>query len=93
MNGNKADLAESCHYPIICDECQERLKKERVSNDLIAGTQSEIKKIRKELYYRALDFVKHHPLWTLFISSVFAIFLGIVGSLAASYIYAFIKHN
>ena len=83
MNGIKADLVESCNKPSICDECQERLKKEKVSSALIETTQLEIKNIRKELYYRVLDFVKIRPIWSLLISSIFALFLGTI----SSYIY------
>ena len=82
MNGIKADLIESCDNPTICDECQERLKKEKVSIELIESTLLEIKKIRKDLYYRALDFVKIRPLWALLISSIFAIILAVLSSYA-----------
>lgn len=84
MNGIKSDLVESCNNPIICDECQERLKKEKVSNDLIAKAQFEIKRIKKYLYYRVADFVKQQPLWALLVSSLFAVSLGVISSLIAS---------
>jgi hypothetical protein len=82
MNGIKTDLIASCNNPIICDECEERLKQEKVSNHLISSAQNEIKCIRKDLYYRAIDFVKRHPLWSLALSSLFAIALGVVSSFA-----------
>lgn len=82
MNGIKTDLVASCDRPIICDECEERLKREQVSNHLISSAKNEINKIRKELYYRAVDFVKKHPLWALALSSLFAVALGVVSSFA-----------
>lgn len=91
MNGIKSDLVESCIQPIVCDQCQERLRKERVSSEIIKATQREIRRIKKDLYYRAIDFIKHHPVWALIFSSAFALVLGIVGSLIASYIYDGIK--
>jgi hypothetical protein len=91
MNGIKSDLVESCNKPVVCVECEERLRNERVSTQTIKTVQSEIRKIRKHLYYRALDFVKAKPLVALTISSTFAILLGITGSLIASYIYDNIK--
>lgn len=91
MNGIKSDLVESCVRPIVCDECQERLRTERVSSEIIKTTQKEIRRIKKELYYRAIDFIKHHPVWALIFSSAFAVVLGIAGSLVASYIYDGIK--
>lgn len=91
MNGIKSNLVESCNKPVVCAECEERLRNERVSTQTIKTVQREIRKIRKHLYYRALDFVKAKPLVTLAISSAFAILLGVTGSLIASYIYDSIK--
>jgi len=91
MNGIKTDLAAPCSTAIICDQCQERLRQERVSNDLIEATKLEIKRIRKDLYYRAFGFIKKYPIWALALSSAFALVLGITGSVAASFIYDRIK--
>ncbi|QXI10156.1 hypothetical protein [Pseudomonas zeae] len=91
MNGIKSDLVESCNKPVVCGECVERLMNERISTQMIKIIQKEIRKIRKRLYYRAFDFVKAKPLTSLVISSIFAILLGVAGSLTASYIYDSIK--
>lgn len=93
MNGIKSDLVQSCHKPVVCGECEERLRNERVSNQTIKTVQQEIRKIRKHLYYRAFDFVKTKPVIALTISSVFAIFLGVAGSLIASFVYDGIKSS
>ena len=81
MNGIKTDLSFSCDKPQICDECQERLRKNSVSNDVIEQSKKEILKIRKEFYYRILDFVKKHPVWALIISSSYALILNIIASI------------
>lgn len=91
MNGIKSDLVESCNKPIVCGECEERLRNERVSNQTINTVQKEIRKIRKHLYHWAFDFVKAKPVIALAISSIFAITLGVAGSLIASFIYDSIK--
>jgi hypothetical protein len=91
MNGIKTDLVASCDKPIICDECQERLKREKVSNLLIEAAQNEIRGIRRDLYYRGLSFIKKHPIWSLALSAVFALLIGVTGSLIASIIYDAIK--
>lgn len=93
MTGIKTDLVASCDKPIICDECQERLKQEKVSNRLIESTQKEIRGIRKDLYYRALGFIRKHPLWSLALSSIFALTVGTAGSVIASFIYDGFKGN
>lgn len=91
MNGIKSDLIESCNKPVVCGECEERLRNERVSTQTIKTVQKEIRKIRKYLYYRVFDFVKAKPVAALAISSAFAILLGAAGSLIASYVYDNIK--
>lgn len=87
MNGIKTDVVYSCHNPIICTDCVERLRREKVSDETISQCQSEIKKIRKTLFYRITDFVKQHPLWSLAISMATAIILNVI----ASYVYDAIK--
>ncbi|MGY3858955.1 hypothetical protein [Aeromonas intestinalis] len=91
MNGIKTDLIASCHKPQICDECQERLKQERVSKSDIESTQSDIKRIKKYLYYRIITHVKKHPIAALVLSSVFALALGITGSVIGSFVYECLK--
>lgn len=86
MNGIKTDLPFSCDKPQICDECQERLRKNAVSNDVIEQSKKEIRRIRKEFYYVILDFVKKHPVWALIISSGYALLLNVV----ASFVYQWI---
>jgi hypothetical protein len=81
MNGLKADIVHSCHKPIICSDCIERLKGEKVSSDVIARCQADIRKIRKPLFYLMSDFIKRHPLWALLISLVTAIALNIVAAI------------
>lgn len=91
MNGIKTDIVASCHNPQICDECQERLKQERVSKYVIEDTQGEIKRIKKDLYFRIIGHVKKHPILTLGISSFFALGVGVTGSIVGSFIYEYIK--
>lgn len=91
MNGIKTDLIASCHEPIICDECQVKLSNERVSKYDIDLSKKEIKKIRKDLYFRILGGVKKHPVWALTFSSFFAISLGVTSSLIVSCILAWVQ--
>jgi hypothetical protein len=87
MNGIKTDMAYSCHEPIICTDCVERLKRDKVSNDVISKIQKEIIKIKKPLFYRIMSFVKKHPIWSLMLSAFSAIILGAIGSYIATLIY------
>lgn len=92
MNGIKTDVSASCHKPIICQDCRHELQQRRVSKDVIEITETEIKKIRKTAYFRIIDFLKVHPVWSIFISSGFAILVGIISSLIASEIYSLLRH-
>lgn len=92
MNGIKSDITESCDSPQICGYCQERLHSRRIPENMVRTINSEILKIRKPLYYRIHSSIKKHPLIALVITSLFAVVLGVTGSLIASYIYdSFIK--
>ncbi|MBE0368265.1 hypothetical protein [Pseudoalteromonas aurantia] len=91
MNGIKTDLIASCHKPIICNECQVKLSNERVSKSYIDSSKKEIKRIRKDLYFRILGWVKKHPVLALVLSSLLAISLGVTSSLIASCILSFVK--
>lgn len=87
MNGIKDDVVHSCHEPIICSECVEKLRQERVSNEVISKVQREIKNIKKPLFYRMMAFIKMHPIWSLIVSAIFAIVLGAIGSYIATLIF------
>jgi hypothetical protein len=91
MNGIKTDVVYSCHSPIICPDCIERLRRENISNETISQCQSDIRRIRKVLFYRIADFIKQYPLWSLAISAATAIILGACGSVLGSYVYEAIK--
>jgi hypothetical protein len=88
MNGIKTDVVHSCHNPIICSDCVERLRREKVSEETISKCQTEIRRIRKTLFFRLADFIKKHPLWSIAISGGTAILLGLISSIIASYIFA-----
>lgn len=92
MNGDKTDIVYSCHQPILCDDCVNRLRNEKVSKEKIKITQNEIKKIRKPLFYTLTAFIKKHPIYALLLSSIFAIALGVIGSLIANIIWEKYKH-
>ncbi|MFX0203856.1 MAG: hypothetical protein ACFFCW_47770 [Candidatus Hodarchaeota archaeon] len=81
MNGLKEDIVFSCVKPIICSECSERIVKEKVSQTSIDKAKSELSKIDKQLFYQIADWVKFHPIIAILVSSVWAIVLGVIGSL------------
>ncbi|MBL7867894.1 MAG: hypothetical protein JNM71_07715 [Flavobacterium lindanitolerans] len=92
MNGIKSDVIYSTNKPQLCSECLIRLKKDGITENDLNQIQKELKKINKVLYYRILDFIQQNPIWTIIISSITAIILGVIGSVIASFVYEAIKN-
>ncbi|GKV83116.1 hypothetical protein PEC106664_38900 [Pectobacterium carotovorum subsp. carotovorum] len=87
MNGIKFDLVESCVNPIICIDCEHKLSSGKVPLNLISDTKQELKKVKKDLYFRWMDFIKIHPVLSVAISLFSVVFFGSVSSLIATLIY------
>lgn len=87
MTGIKTDIIHSCHKPIICDDCVQGLRSDKVSENIIAKAKNEIKRIKKPLFFRISDFVKKHPIASLII----AILISTLSSILANFIYDFIN--
>ena len=91
MNASKPDVVHSCHEPIICEYCVAQLKNAQISNEVVNSAQSEIRNIRKPLFHRMGDFIKSHPLWSILISLITALVVGIIASILAAYLYDALK--
>ena len=87
MNGIKTDLIESCAPPIICRDCEHKFSGKNISLNLIQSIKHEIKKIKKPLYYRWVDFVKVHPVISLVLSMFSVVILGMISSIFATLVY------
>lgn len=87
MNGIKFDLVESCVNPIICSDCEHKLSSGKVPLNLISDTRKELNKVKKDLYFRWVDFIKIHPILSVMISLFSVVFFGSASSLIATLIY------
>ena len=67
--------------------------KPEVSENIITFSQDEIKSIKKDVYYRIIDFIKKHPILAFLGSALLAVILGIIGSLVASSIWELLLKN
>lgn len=81
MNANKSDIVFSTENPLLCQDCETRLSKVQLPNNLLKTLGSELPKIQKALFFKVTDYVKTHPIKALCISSLFAIALNIIASL------------
>ncbi|MCE7575746.1 hypothetical protein, partial [Aliivibrio fischeri] len=84
MNGVKEDVTSSCHKPIICEECCERMRNEKISSETLEAVKSELTKITKNRFYVIADLIKQYPIASLILSSLWAVVLGVTGSLIAN---------
>jgi hypothetical protein len=91
MNASKFDVVHSCHEPCVCQACLSALAANQVSDQFIASVQRDIKKIKKPLFSRVVDFVRLHPIWSTFLSLITAFVVGISSSVMGSYLFEYIK--
>lgn len=91
MNGIHREIVFSVQQPNLCDQCAGQLKGEGVDPRIIETTRMELRRLRKPLYYRILAWIEQKPITALVVSSVYAVILGTIGSLIASYIWDRIK--
>jgi hypothetical protein len=80
MNANKSDILFSMHKPNLCETCKARVLSKQVDPNFLPYLIKDLPKIKKTLYFRVTELVKAHPIYALFITSVFAIFLNLVAS-------------
>ncbi len=85
MNVFVERIVYSSDKPIICNECQARLRKRPIPTGLIEGVQKELKRIKKHLFYRIEKVVKKNPIQAFLIASLFAVFLNVLASAIYDY--------
>jgi hypothetical protein len=83
MNSNKSDIVFSMNPPSLCVRCRTRILDKQVDSGLLPSLDSELKRIRKDLFFRISDWVKEHPVATLWIT----LSTGLVVNILASLIY------
>jgi len=76
MCGNKNDIIYSCQKLMLCNECENIIKSSEVPENFIKLLKNEIKYIRKQRYYQIIDFIKRHPLFSIFIGAMSTIILS-----------------
>lgn len=88
MNGNdKADVIYSLNKPQLCNGCVAILRARKLSNNIIDRVNHELRGIRKDRFSEIVCFVKRKPI----ISMLITLLVGIAISLAANFIYDWIK--
>jgi hypothetical protein len=89
ISGIKTDIIYSSSKPSLCPQCEAYLQKKQLPQGFTNNLISEIKRIRKPLFNRISDFIKHHPIWAIIIGIVTQLCIGIV----ANYLYYLINRT
>ena len=88
MNANKSDIIFSMHNPSLCTHCTNRLSSNQIDPDVIPSLTRELKKLKKEIFFRIIEYVRAHPIWSLIITASSALVLNLL----ANVIYDWIKY-
>ena len=78
MCGNKEEIVYSCVAPYICGACEQYLTKRNVTNQEIESARKELKRLKRNRYYRIVHWLKHHPMDAFFLSCLLAVMLSVV---------------
>ncbi len=93
MNADKRDLIFSLHKPSLCHSCETRVRQSQLDSDYLKKLKSELKRIKKPLFYRVMDFVKRHPLMALTTSFFFATLAGIAANKSPGFVTFFVDFS
>lgn len=80
MCSSKGDIVFSLQRPCLCSDCRNRFLCRQVDTKFLPTLDKELTRIQKTLYFRLSDWVRTHPIFTLVLTSVFAISLNLVSS-------------
>ena len=86
MCGLKEDIIMSATNPKICFDCEAKLRRTLLSTEFIDVLKSELRQIKKPLYFRITDWIKKHPVFALIITGFFALALNLLASVIFDFI-------
>jgi hypothetical protein len=81
MNGNKSDVIFSLDSPTICDDCTNRIRAEKVSDNCTMLIKKEIKRIKKARFFKITEFIKKKPIISIIISGIFGIIISLLAAI------------
>ncbi len=89
LNGDKNDIIYNTEKPIICSECQSKINKQSIPNNLIHSLELELKNIDKPLVKSIELFIKKYPLLSVSLTVLFSTTINIL----SSYIWKLIENT
>lgn len=80
MCGNKEDVIYSSVHPIICEPCKAYLMQHGVAVDDIEIASNELKRLKRNLYYRMVHYLRSYPDIVFVLTCSLSIILNFVAS-------------
>jgi hypothetical protein len=91
-NAQLYDIVETLDPPCICPTCENRyMTTAKIDRKLMSDFKKELSHVRKPLYFRIRDLIREKPITAFVISSIYAVILGTIGSLIASYVWEYLR--
>jgi hypothetical protein len=88
MNANKTDIIFSMDNPTLCTSCRNRLLSSQIDASVLPSLDHELKKLRKELFFTIIGYIRAHPVLSLLITAGTALVLNLL----ANGIYDWVKY-
>ena len=86
MCGIKSEVIYKCVQPIICEQCKAYLISNGVSKDDVNNAEKELNKLKRNLYYRIVHFLKKHLYMAFLLSCCLALGLNILANFIFNYL-------
>lgn len=80
MNYNKYDIIHNTNQASLCTHCSAEIDTKNLPNGFKKDVQKELLKLKKDLFYVISDFIKAHPLVSIFLGGIFGIFINLISS-------------
>ena len=80
MCASKLDIVFSTSCPTLCEPCKARLLSAQLAKGFFTLLDSELRKIRKSLFFRIADFVKAHPVYAICITVLSGVAMNILAN-------------
>lgn len=89
MNYDKSDIIFNTNSANVCSECTSKFDKVKMPTNFHKNLVKELKKLKKDTFYRIYDFIQSKPKVSILIGFIFAIAVNII----SSYIYDYLKNS
>lgn len=89
MNYDKGDIIFNTNSPQLCNSCSSKFDAANLPENFKKKLEKDLKKLKKEFFYRVYDFVESHPKISIFIATFFALIINVI----SNYLYDLIKIN